>query len=192
MIFKYKDIIYYLYVFYFLSYKHVQNTYLCSKIDNFMIVIAIFKTELELWYLTFFLHNLECYNLLSWLLDYIERMTSLKYILEFLFYSWRKHYWCPKNAKYYFPYYNNNIGLFSIAPHLGIALPTFCIGFVDCFMASFLYFSLHSIRKINGSSRKAWLLITIFAIHSHFFRKGERITKVVVKTYAFLLNHLND
>ena len=45
------------------------------------------------------------------------------------------------------------------------------------------------------SSRKARLFITIFAIHSFFllpsfFRgeKGKRITKVVVKSHAFLLD----
>ena len=49
------------------------------------------------------------------------------------------------------------------------------------------------------SSRKAWLLITIFAIYSpfllpSFFRREEKrekiITKVVVKRHAFLLDHL--
>ena len=46
------------------------------------------------------------------------------------------------------------------------------------------------------SSRKAWLLIIIFAIHSPFLlpsflwrkRKEEKTTKVVVKSHAFLLD----
>ena len=44
-----------------------------------------------------------------------------------------------------------------------------------------------------GSSRKAWLKITIFVLHSPFLlpsflggkRKGKKITKVVVKSHAF-------
>ena len=58
--------------------------------------------------------------------------------------------------------------------------------FFDCFV----YF-------INGSSRKAWLLITIFATSvsfssSPFFWEGigkmKRINKVVFKSHAFLLD----
>ena len=58
----------------------------------------------------------------------------------------------------------------------------------------------NSTKSINRSSRKAWLLITIFAIHSTFLlpsffggkRKGEKITKVVVKSHAFLLDPINQ
>ena len=47
------------------------------------------------------------------------------------------------------------------------------------------------------SSRKAWLKITIFAIHSPILlptflwgkRKGKRITKVVILSHACLLDH---
>ena len=43
--------------------------------------------------------------------------------------------------------------------------------------------------SISWSCRKAWLLITIFAIHSpSLFWGGERITKAVVKNHAFLLD----
>ena len=54
-------------------------------------------------------------------------------------------------------------------------------------------------KDLLWSSRKAWLFITIFAIHSSFllpsfFRREEKrekiITKVVVKSHAFLLDRL--
>ena len=46
------------------------------------------------------------------------------------------------------------------------------------------------------SSRKAWILITIFAIHSPFllpsflggWEKGKRMTKLVIKSHDFLLD----
>ena len=43
-------------------------------------------------------------------------------------------------------------------------------------------------KNINRSNRKTWPLITIFV--TSFSLKGKRMTKVVVKSHAFLLDHI--
>ena len=55
------------------------------------------------------------------------------------------------------------------------------------------YLLIYSKISLWGTwlTRKAWLLITILAIYSPFWReKGKRITKIVVKSHAFLLDRV--
>ena len=79
--------------------------------------------------------------------------------------------------RYNFCYPLNNLGLFSIAPHLVIALPTllqFFMSFVDWFMASFLYCFPYSYRSSNycdnsNSCRSFTLLKALVKSKSNLF-----------------------